>query len=160
MFHVSGRCAVRLTGKGCRIVTVTLAALAATAPTSRAGQGPQLLSAGVFTEAQAVRGESLYLDECGSCHGSTLRGVGEFGGPGLLGERFLERWRGKTLGELFDRTRTTMPQDSPGRLQAQEYADIIAFILKANDFPAGDQELTPAPDRLNQITIGSDPTAK
>jgi mono/diheme cytochrome c family protein len=113
-----------------------------------------------FTDAQAGRGENLYLDECSSCHGSTLRGVGEFGGPGLIGERFLVNWRGKALADLFERTQSTMPQDSPGRLRAQEYADIIAFILKSNDYPAGSQELTPALDRLKQITISDPPQSK
>jgi mono/diheme cytochrome c family protein len=132
-----------------------------TPPAQLAGLAAQASPAAVsFTEAQAGRGESLYLDECSSCHGSTLRGVGEFGGPGLIGERFLVNWRGKTLADLFERTQSTMPQDSPGRLGAQEYADIIAFILKSNDYPAGSQQLTPALDRLKQITISDPPQSK
>jgi len=43
---------------------------------------------------------------------------------------------------LFDRVRTTMPQGNPGSLRAQDYLDLIAFILQANNFPAGSHELT------------------
>jgi mono/diheme cytochrome c family protein len=138
--------------------TAALIGLAVTAhPSLHVAAGSRTLAAPiVFTDAQASRGESLYLEECGACHGSTLRGVGEFGGPGLIGERFLANWRGKPLAALFERTQTTMPQDSPGRLSAQEYADIIAFILKANDYPAGAKELTSGPD-LKEMVIVSPP---
>jgi hypothetical protein len=35
----------------------------------------------------------------------------------------------------------TMPFDSPGKLTAEQYADVIAYIFSANKFPAGDKEL-------------------
>ena len=143
------------------LIAAVLTGAAMVAPRHLSGQASSTpLSAGAFSEAQSARGEVLYLDECGSCHGSTLRGVGEFGGPGLLGERFLSNWRGKTLAELFERTRTTMPQDSPGRLREQEYADIIAFLLKANNYPSGDRDLTPASGKLKEVTIEDPPAAK
>ena len=34
-----------------------------------------------------------------------------------------------------------MPQDAPGRMSAQELNDVIAFILRENDYPAGEEEL-------------------
>ena len=38
--------------------------------------------------------------------------------------------------------RTTMPEDNPGSLKPQQYADILSFVLKLNGFAAGETELT------------------
>jgi alcohol dehydrogenase (cytochrome c) len=37
--------------------------------------------------------------------------------------------------------RTTMPEDAPGSLPPQQYADVIAYFLKLNGFPEGEVEL-------------------
>jgi hypothetical protein len=34
-----------------------------------------------------------------------------------------------------------MPGDNPGSLKQQEYADILAYFLSLNAYPAGDTEL-------------------
>src|ERR1700736_4987928 len=80
---------------------------------------------GVYTEEQAKRGEPLYTATCGSCHGPDLTG-GEMA-PGLTGGEFRSDWDGLTVGDLFERVRVSMPQDSPGSLSRQQYADILAF---------------------------------
>ncbi len=49
--------------------------------------------------------------------------------------------RGLTAGDLFDRIHDTMPQDNPGKLSRQQYADILAFVLKENGYAAGQKEL-------------------
>ena len=46
-----------------------------------------------------------------------------------------------------------MPLDSPGKLSRQQNADVIAFILKANTWPAGATELAPDLGALKQIRI-------
>lgn len=94
---------------------------------------------GVYTEAQAKRGADGYAQSCASCHGQTLGGVGE--APALEGLQFVSDFNGLSLGDLFDRIRTTMPQSSPGSLSRTQYADIVAFILKSNGYPAGSKEL-------------------
>jgi len=94
---------------------------------------------GVYTEAQANRGKQGYADQCSSCHGPELTG-GEMA-PGLAGGEFLAGWDGLTIGDLFERVRISMPQNSPGSLSGQQNADIIAFILASNKFPAGETEL-------------------
>jgi hypothetical protein len=66
-------------------------------------------------------------------------------------------WGGSTLGELFTRVRERMPTDRPGTLSAQTYRDILAFILRANSYPAGPQEL--ASEDLDHIRITSRPDA-
>lgn len=94
---------------------------------------------GVYTEAQATRGRDLYSNECGSCHGPELTG-GEMA-PGLAGGEFLAGWDGLTMGDLFERIRISMPQNAPGSLSGAVNADILAFMLAANKFPAGAEEL-------------------
>ena len=106
---------------------------------------------GVYTEEQARRGEALYQKDCSTCHGDRLNGTGE--APALSGGGFLSNWNGLTVGDLFERIRTTMPLDVPGKLSRQQNADAIAFILKANGWPAGATDLPPDPAALKQIRI-------
>jgi mono/diheme cytochrome c family protein len=104
---------------------------------------------GVYSEEQAQRGEPLYLANCASCHGDTLKGSGET--PPLSGGPFMANWNGLTLGDLFERIRTTMPQDKPGRLSRQYKADILAYVLKFNKFPTGKSELEHQTEFLREI---------
>ena len=48
-----------------------------------------------------------------------------------------------------------MPLDNPGRLSRQQNADVIAFVLKANDWPAGATELPADSAALKQIRIAA-----
>ena len=104
---------------------------------------------GVYTEEQAKRGEEFYRKECASCHGDTLVGGG--GAAPLTGGAFLSNWNGLTVGDLFDRIRKTMPQGSPGKLTKQQDADILAYMLSFNKFPAGKTELQKQVEFLKEI---------
>jgi len=55
------------------------------------------------------------------------------------------------MGDLFDRVRKTMPQSGPRRLTRQQDADILAFMLSVNKFPAGKTELYRQSEMLRQI---------
>jgi quinoprotein glucose dehydrogenase len=94
---------------------------------------------GVYTQDQANRGKDLYSAQCASCHGPELTG-GEMA-PALSGGDFMSDWNGLTVGDLFERIRISMPQNAPGSLSGQQNADILAFLLASNKFPAGAQEL-------------------
>ena len=94
---------------------------------------------GVYTEVQATRGKGLYSQECASCHGGELTG-GEMAPP-LAGGEFMAGWDGLTVGDLFERVRISMPQNSPGSLSGQQNADILSFVLSANKFPSGTTEM-------------------
>jgi cytochrome c len=114
---------------------------------------------GVYTEEQAKRGEPIYQKECALCHGATLTG-GE-SAPPLTGGAFMANWNGLTMGDLFDRVRKTMPLSNPGRLTRQQDADILAFLLSANKFPAGKAELYRQSEMLREIRFESaKPAAK
>ena len=94
---------------------------------------------GVYTDAQAKRGEKVYADSCTSCHGPDLSGSGQ--APPLAGKEFNGDWNDLALSDLFERTRATMPADAPGSLKPEQTADAIAFLLQKGGFPAGQAEL-------------------
>jgi S-disulfanyl-L-cysteine oxidoreductase SoxD len=104
---------------------------------------------GVYTEDQAKRGRAIYAKECAGCHGAELTG-GE-SAPPLAGGSFTSNWNGLTVGDLFERIRQSMPQDDPSRLSRQQDADVLAFLLNANEFPAGKTELDKQTEVLKLI---------
>ena len=104
---------------------------------------------GVYTADQAKRGGAVYAKECASCHGPELTG-GE-SAPPLVGAGFMGNWETLTVGDLYDRIRQSMPQDDPGRLSRQQDADVLAFLLQENEFPAGKTELDKQTEVLKLI---------
>ena len=106
---------------------------------------------GVFSADQAKRGQVRYRELCASCHGDTLEG-GE-SAPPLAGGEFLSNWNTLSVGDLFDRTRSTMPQNKPGSVSREVNAEIMAFVLSSNQFPAGKEPLPQASEVLREIRI-------
>ena len=102
------------------------------------GQPPRRnVLAGVYTDAQAKRGAEAYQANCAKCHEGA-----DVDGPPLTGDPFIDRWRDDSLATLFDFIKTEMPQDKPGKLDNSGYRDILAYLLQANDYPSGPQELS------------------
>jgi len=97
---------------------------------------------GVFSEAQAKRGEAAYAANCGVCHGADLEGISA---PELIGTHFLERWREDMLDTIYNYIKDNMPQgrapDAP-RIPDTDYLDILTHILNVNGFRAGASDLT------------------
>lgn len=108
---------------------------------------------GVYTDAQAERGATGFTGHCANCHGANLSGTGE--APALVGPQFLSDFDGLSAGDLFDRIRTTMPQDNPASLTRDQYADILAFLLKANGMPSGPKELDRRSEYLKAIGLSA-----
>lgn len=106
---------------------------------------------GVYTQEQADRGRSSYNTECSTCHGTSMNG-GE-SAPPLAGGEFLSNWNGLTVGDLFERIRTTMPMNQPGKLSRETITDVVAYILSANNFPAGKTGLDRRTEFMKQIRI-------
>src|SRR5262249_2802694 len=103
----------------------------------------------VYSEAQAQRGQAVFLDQCSNCHGRDLAGADMT--PPLTGPAFMANWDGLTVGDLADRIRISMPLSSPGTLSRQENADVVAYILRFNQFPAGKEELPREVPAMKQI---------
>lgn len=110
---------------------------------------------GVYTDAQAARGERDYGRQCERCHNALLEGNPIEEIPPLVLDHFAEQWSERTVGDLFDRIKRSMPADNPDSLTMRAYVDIIAYILSANDFPSGTEELARDPGALQQIVIES-----
>lgn len=106
---------------------------------------------GIYTESQAQRGETAYRRHCASCHGLKLEGTVD--GPSLAGSDFEEDWDLDNVGELVDEIQIAMPANRPGQLSEATNAAILAYILKANKFPAGDKELPAGADPLRGIVF-------
>ena len=114
-----------------------------------AAQGTRTVRDGVFTDAQAARGQATYQKQCASCHGDKLQGLQ---GPPLVAEAFLSHWHTLPLSELTGKIRNTMPAGATGTLTPQQSADLVAFILKTGGFPAGKTELAADEAVLGKIT--------
>ena len=96
---------------------------------------------GWYTAAQANRGQQLYNNYCAECHMPDLTGAM---GPALKGKQFLAAWQTRTLGDLLLFEHQTMPAVNPGSVSDSQLADITAYILMKNGFPAGKVALVKA----------------
>jgi mono/diheme cytochrome c family protein len=130
-----------------------IAAVLASAPPAAAQQGgPATASSiltGAYTAAQAARGQVVFGDTCGNCHGRA-----EFTGTG-----FQRKWSGQSVFSLFSQLRDTMPLDNPGGLTREQYAAVIAYLLQLNAYPAGDAELPAADEPLRALRFEAKPAS-
>jgi mono/diheme cytochrome c family protein len=98
---------------------------------------------GIYTNAQATRGEQTYFAFCVSCHPRNQ----------YTGASFKTTWGGRPLSDLYDWIKFKMPKSSPGSLSTKESAQVLAFILKLNRMPAGTTELPTDMKTLETIRI-------
>jgi mono/diheme cytochrome c family protein len=110
-------------------------------------QDPKSILDRIFSVAQAERGETRFKVSCSSCHT-----VDEFAGGS-----FAERWSGQTMGEVFEYVSTTMPQNDPGGLKPEEYASVLAYILRMNAYPVGSDDMPADKDALAKFQIVPNP---
>ena len=103
---------------------------------------------GVYSEAQANRGEREYGRSCEHCHGAGLEGNAAREIPPLVSDSFMRGWDGKNLRQLFELMSRSMPADNRGSLSARTYTDLVAYLLRANEVPAGASSL---PDTLEAL---------
>jgi mono/diheme cytochrome c family protein len=108
-----------------------------------------------FTEAQAAQGRSAYEHSCMDCHGSTLDN-GEFGGAPLRGAYFRNKWGNGSVANLYAYMQNKMPPDRPGALSDKVYADLVAYVLKANGYEPGGRELPTDPQAQQAMSLKRD----
>lgn len=100
-------------------------------------------ASGVYTAAQASKGEQVYMTSCVSCHPT-----GTYATPS-----FREKWNGAPLARLFDLVTGTMPKTEPGSLDTQDYIQVMSYILKINGAPPGKTPLPADTDGLKKIRL-------
>jgi quinoprotein glucose dehydrogenase len=122
--------------------TTTTAGATTTAPSAKTTWD------GIFSQAQATKGETVYVDKCQKCHGANGGGADA---PPLVGADFASDWDGLSLYQLFDRTKSSMPQDDPGSMSREDTAAVTAYMLQKNGFPAGEMDLPSSADALNAM---------
>ena len=115
---------------------------------------------GVYTDAQAKRGSDSYAYSCATCHAADLEGDPARDVPALNGEDFVGAWNKRTVKDLFELISKSMPKDSAGSLRAETYADIVAYLLQASEFPSGAQELAADVSLLERVGIDKTPPAE
>jgi S-disulfanyl-L-cysteine oxidoreductase SoxD len=118
-------------------------------------QAERTTAAGVYSDAQAKRGQQVYTDTCAMCHGADL--MGNATTPGLTGPEFEGFWRGQPLGDLYEKVSVTMPKTAPGSLKPEQSADAVAYLLSMLKEPAGQAELPAKPEELKTIKIAPKP---
>jgi mono/diheme cytochrome c family protein len=109
---------------------------------------------GLYADAQVKRGQAVYADNCGACHGPTLGGDI---GPALAGPRFVARWKDKSVADVFEKVQTTMPASAPGSLTPEQTADVVALVLSTNHYAGGATELTAATAPQKKTPLGEPP---
>lgn len=140
----------------CPRLWLTLGALCILSARARdvAAQSPHASSdtlttrSGVFSFQQSNRGKDIYAGNCRSCHTPESH----------TGAVFNAIWEGRSLADLYLFIRERMPKNDPGALSPQEYADVVAYLLRMNKMPMGDVELPADSSALARvrITISSD----
>jgi S-disulfanyl-L-cysteine oxidoreductase SoxD len=113
---------------------------------------------GVYSADQAAQGKAIFADKCATCHGADLNGAEM--APPLVGATFLGDWVGQSADDLFTRIHTTMPANDPGSLSNAQAQQVMAYILSANQFPAGSAALPSDDAGLAQIAITAEKPAK
>jgi mono/diheme cytochrome c family protein len=120
-----------------RLKLVSIVCLFALAAVAAPPEGKNIWE-GVYTDAQAARGEAVYSMQCSRCHRDDLSGEGGI----LIGSHFMQEWSEDSLVGFYKALRRTMPANAPGSLSEPDYLAIVAYVLRKNEFPSGGKELT------------------
>ena len=96
-----------------------------------------------YTTAQANRGRGLFGENCVWCHTE-----GEF-----TGSSFQRRWGGRAVADIFEFVSFSMPEDDPGGLPRQTYADVMAYLFQLNGLPAGEVPLDAASSAMSEMPL-------
>jgi len=151
---------------GAAVVLVTVAATAGHGTPPLGQTRTPTVWDGVYSKAQARRGEQAYKTACSYCHKDDLSGgflddgVGRataLAGPQAFGSSFSDRWKDQTIGDFVYVLASTMPKDAPTSLSLDTYVDIATFIFEKNDVPSGTTDLSADVAGLREIAMTPGP---
>ena len=103
-----------------------------------------------YTADQANSGKSLYQQHCIICHGENLN---DGSTPLITGAAFYSKWGGRSLGELFEYVRSTMPLAAPASLKDAQYRDLLAYMFEVAGFLSSGEELPLDNRRMAEIKL-------
>ena len=109
-------------------------------PSISARQSGRTIWNGVYSQDQATQGEAL-MGQCRGCHGASMDG-GQ--APALRGEKWMDYWREDTLDSMYSLIKESMPPRAGSAMSESQALSVVAYILQANNVPAGDGPLTTA----------------
>ncbi|MGH6682298.1 MAG: c-type cytochrome [Bradyrhizobium sp.] len=94
--------------------------------------------AALYTSQQAKQGKQVFEKNCASCHGSNLQGISAppIGGATFLNKTKLLDWK---VSDMRHVVVSSMPADNPGSLSEKQYAQVLAYLLAVNCYPAGNK---------------------
>jgi S-disulfanyl-L-cysteine oxidoreductase SoxD len=130
-------------------------ALAGAMYSSVSAQAPTGVNDGIYTAAQAERGKAVFAMNCAACHGDKLEGGGS--GPELSGPSFTGGYTSGTAAALYTKISQDMPSSAPGTLMPEQYADVLAFVLNVNKYPAGKTEIPKDGAGLKDVKMAAPP---
>jgi quinoprotein glucose dehydrogenase len=128
-------------------------ALLGTAYSAVQAQAPASVNDGIYTAAQADRGKAVFAMNCAGCHGDKAEGGNA--GPTLTGPDFTNGYKDGSAGALLNKISQDMPSSAPGSLEAQQYADVFAYVLSINNYPAGQTEAPKEAAALKDVKMAA-----
>lgn len=122
-------------------IFVTIYAFANCVFASADDQSTSEVASPAYTSSQAQQGKILYQNTCIACHGANLDD-GPFAPP-IAGDLFYGVWGGRSVAELVQYIKESMPPDSPGKLSDTAYLELISYMFQVEGILAGQQALSP-----------------
>jgi len=98
---------------------------------------------GIYTVAQAERGEEVYHELCAECHET----------EDWTESAFLGRWQDQSTFQLWYYINDRMPYENPWSLTRQQVTDVMTYILHLNGLPSGSEELGVTDDDIDKYWI-------
>ncbi len=116
-------------------------------------QSPASVNDGIYTAAQADRGKAVYTMNCAGCHGDKAEGGNA--GPTLTGDDFTNGYKDGNASALYSKISMDMPSSAPGSLTPDQYADVMAYLLSINKYPAGQTEIPKDGSGLKSVKMAA-----
>jgi len=109
-----------------------------------------------FTAEQADKGREVFRLQCARCHGPDGQGISNIYkgmiAPPLIGPAALpldprsyqkmRHFQFRNVRDVYEFASAVMPADQPASLSAEDYWNVIAFLLSANGVPVNGKLLT------------------